>query len=184
MRALRLCNPPALQLCLAASWPAISKRSHLGFRFLIDEYPDRTEYGLFFLFLWCKYRDIIPIVQIFSRQINCGKGKTHDAQGKTRRVIGCITHSQHAYNRLTINTLLNVTFYIARDGLSDGERIPFISADKGRVTSRRADKQTSRQADEQTSDKQTSRQADKQTSDKEAADEQTSDEQTSRRADE
>ncbi len=42
MRALRLCNPPALQLCLAASWPAISKRSHPGFRFIIDEYPDRT----------------------------------------------------------------------------------------------------------------------------------------------
>ncbi len=33
LRALRLCNPPALQLYLTILWPAIGKRSLLGFLF-------------------------------------------------------------------------------------------------------------------------------------------------------
>ena len=44
-RAPRLCNPLTLRLSriMRFMWPAINKRSHLGFSNLFDDYPDRID---------------------------------------------------------------------------------------------------------------------------------------------
>ncbi|MBS6329823.1 MAG: hypothetical protein KH425_09815, partial [Prevotella bivia] len=53
-RAPRLCNPLTLRLSRFHDfmWPAINKRSHLGFSILFDDYPNRIDTTRFFKFFF------------------------------------------------------------------------------------------------------------------------------------